>query len=316
MTILLRMLASGFVRFAQMLPLRVVARLGRYGGGLAYWLDARHRNMARANLAMSLGHEMTPEQIEGIARENFKRIGETFACALKTACMTDEELRPHLELGPDLFGEGERPSRVVVAIGHFGNFEMYARCGQLARGYQNATTYRGLAHPALDRVFQGLREKSGCRFFERRTEAAELRKFMNQEGVMLGLLSDQHAGNSGARIPFLGRECSTSTAAALMALRYGCTLLTGFCFRTGLAQWRLEGGARIETRVDGRARPIEDIMRDVNSAFEAAVRRDPANWFWVHNRWKDRRSKLGASAGNQRTAAELASAGAGTAVGR
>jgi lauroyl/myristoyl acyltransferase len=27
-------------------------------------------------------------------------------------------------------------------------------------------------------------------------------------------------------------------------------------------------------------------MRDVNSAFEKAVRRDPANWFWVHNRWK------------------------------
>jgi lauroyl/myristoyl acyltransferase len=23
---------------------------------------------------------------------------------------------------------------------------------------------------------------------------------------------------------------------------------------------------------------------------EAAVRRDPANWFWVHNRWKPRRT--------------------------
>jgi KDO2-lipid IV(A) lauroyltransferase len=30
------------------------------------------------------------------------------------------------------------------------------------------------------------------------------------------------------------------------------------------------------------------IMLDVNRAFEAAVRRDPANWFWVHNRWKAR----------------------------
>jgi lauroyl/myristoyl acyltransferase len=27
-------------------------------------------------------------------------------------------------------------------------------------------------------------------------------------------------------------------------------------------------------------------MRDINRAFELAVRRDPANWFWVHNRWK------------------------------
>jgi len=24
----------------------------------------------------------------------------------------------------------------------------------------------------------------------------------------------------------------------------------------------------------------------VNRAYETAIRRDPANWFWVHNRWK------------------------------
>ena len=27
-------------------------------------------------------------------------------------------------------------------------------------------------------------------------------------------------------------------------------------------------------------------MRAVNRALETAVRRDPANWFWVHNRWR------------------------------
>ena len=51
-------------------------------------------------------------------------------------------------------------------------------------------------------------------------------------------------------------------------------------------RWRIEAGARIPTREEGRARAIEDITRDVNTAFEAAIRRDPANWFWVHNRWK------------------------------
>ena len=45
----------------------------------------------------------------------------------------------------------------------------------------------------------------------------------------------------------------------------------------------------IPTRETGGPRPVHAIMRDVNRAFEAAVRRDPANWFWVHDRWKDRR---------------------------
>jgi lauroyl/myristoyl acyltransferase len=33
-------------------------------------------------------------------------------------------------------------------------------------------------------------------------------------------------------------------------------------------------------------------MRDVLRAHEAAVRRDPANWFWVHRRWKADASKV------------------------
>jgi KDO2-lipid IV(A) lauroyltransferase len=33
---------------------------------------------------------------------------------------------------------------------------------------------------------------------------------------------------------------------------------------------------------------MEAIMTDVNREFERAVRRDPANWFWVHDRWKKR----------------------------
>jgi KDO2-lipid IV(A) lauroyltransferase len=69
-------------------------------------------------------------------------------------------------------------------------------------------------------------------------------------------------------------------------LRYDCPLHTGICYRVGLAQWRIEPGPEIPTRINGEARPVADITRDINRAFEAAVRRDPANWFWVHNRWK------------------------------
>ncbi|HXG48769.1 MAG TPA: hypothetical protein VNO52_14180, partial [Methylomirabilota bacterium] len=71
-------------------------------------------------------------------------------------------------------------------------------------------------------------------------------------------------------------------------LRYRCPLHTAICYRVGLARWRLEIGEEIPTVEDGRRRPVEAIMRDVNAAFEAAIRRDPANWFWVHNHWKNR----------------------------
>jgi lauroyl/myristoyl acyltransferase len=178
------------------------------------------------------------------------------------------------------------PQRVVVAIAHFGNFELYARFGQFAPAYKCATTYRGLRQPSLDRLLQSLRERSGCVFFERRFDGPALRTFMHQSGVMLGLLSDQHAGDAGLRIPFLGHDCSTSAAPAIFALRYNCALYTGICYRVGLARWRIEAREEIPTRHNGEARSTKAIMIEVNRAFEQAVLRDPANWFWVHKRWK------------------------------
>ena len=51
--------------------------------------------------------------------------------------------------------------------------------------------------------------------------------------------------------------------------------------------FRSEAGAEIPTRdAEGRPRSTEAIMLDVNRAYEVAIRRDPANWFWVHKRWK------------------------------
>jgi KDO2-lipid IV(A) lauroyltransferase len=88
------------------------------------------------------------------------------------------------------------------------------------------------------------------------------------------------------QVPFFGHNCSTSAAPAIFALRYRCPLHTGFCYRVGLGRWQIEASDEIPTREGGQPRSIEAITLDISKAFEKAVRRDPANWFWVHNRWK------------------------------
>jgi KDO2-lipid IV(A) lauroyltransferase len=178
------------------------------------------------------------------------------------------------------------PQSRIVAIGHFGNFELYARFGQFVPIFKCATTYRALNQPALDRLLQSLRERSGCQFYERRTEGKVMRAHMSGTGLLLGLLADQTEGRGGLRLPFFGHDCSTSTAPAIFALRYNCPLHTAICYRVGLAKWEIEVGDEIPTRENSAPRSTAAIMRDVNRAFEIAVRRDPANWFWVHRRWK------------------------------
>ena len=291
---LLYYLARIVVGFLQALPLPWVARFGRVAGGLFYYLDARHRKVALKNLQLCFGSEKSQEEIAAIARENLKRIGESFCCAAKTAGMSFEQLKDRVTfVGAEKFlpPPGAPLQTFVVAIGHFGNFELYARFAQFLPAFKAATTYRGLRQPSLNRFMQQLRERSGCAFFERRTDASALKAAMAEQGLILGLLADQHAGNNGLRIPFFGHECSTSAAPALFALRYRTPLLTGICYRTGLARWRIEAGEEIPTHQNGEARSVEAIMGDVNQAFEQAIRRDPANWFWVHNRWKPRTAR-------------------------
>ncbi|MGH8024363.1 MAG: lysophospholipid acyltransferase family protein [Limisphaerales bacterium] len=275
-------LARGLIAFVQWLPLPWVARIGRVGGGLAFRLDARHRRVAVENLRMCFGGQMTPGQITGLAKEHFRRLGENYCCAVKTAAMSAEQLRPYVEF--DRPEQLQPPRRLVMAVGHFGNFELYPRFQNISSGYQCATTYRALKQPALNRLLLKLREKSGCLFFERRTDGPLLRAAMNRPNLLLGLLADQ--SSRGLRAPFFGHDCDTGLAPAIFALRYHCELYTAFCFRIAPAKWRLELGDKIATHDDGAPRSSGDIMRDVNRSFEKAIRRDPANWFWVHRRWK------------------------------
>lgn len=307
MQTLLYWFAKAIVKSIQALPLEIIARAGRICGSLAYFADARRRKIACENLHRCFP-EKTASEVKAIARENFRRLGENYICAVKTAGMKFEDVMARVELvnlerlttpthgqfiGPHQeFTEqgtpGAAPWNRIVAIGHFGNFELYALLARCLPGYTPATTYRGLNQPALNRLMEELRNRSGCLFFERRKGLRELMQALKRKGVLLGLLSDQHGGRKGVWGPFLGVECSTNPAAAVFALRYDSPLNTAICFRTGLARWRVAVGDEIPLVEQGVPRSVEAIMADVNAAFETAIRRDPANWFWVHNRWKPR----------------------------
>ena len=239
MQTLLYWFAKVIVLGIQALPLEIVARGGRIGGAIAHALDARHRKVAHANLRRCFP-EKTDAEIQQLVRENFRRLGESYACGVKTAGMKFEDVMKRTELvgleklatpargafvGPheEFTAQGTpgaAPSNRIVAIGHFGNFELYAMLARCLPGYKHATTFRGLNQPGLNRLLEELRNRSGCLFFERRSGLRELMRLLSQKGVLLGLLSDQHGGRRGVWAPFFGVECSTNPAPAVFALRY------------------------------------------------------------------------------------------------
>jgi KDO2-lipid IV(A) lauroyltransferase len=140
----------------------------------------------------------------------------------------------------------------------------------------------------MNRLFYDLRTRSGNLLFERRTEANDLKRALDKGGLLLVLVADQSARDGGLELSFFGQPCFASRAPAVMATRYDCELYAPICYRIGLGHWVIETGEAIPTQENCRRRSSEDITHDINVAMETAVRRDPANWFWVHNRWKTR----------------------------
>ena len=275
------------VLLVQSLPLKAAARLGRFLGFAAYFADTRRRRRAVHNLRCVFGREWDRNKIAAVAKENFQRLGESYCCAVKSVRMSDEQIKSHVRCvgGEPLRQANRRAKNQIVAIGHFGNFELYSRLGQLIGLSNTAATYRALKNSAANQIMETLRRQSETRFFERRKEAEALKKSLRHGGMVLGLLADHHAGG-GTAAEFLGMPCLATKAPAVLALRYRADLRAAICYRIGLAQWRIEIGEAIPLRNGNQARPIGDIIQNVQNALTEAVRRDPANWFWVHRRWR------------------------------
>ena len=275
----------------RLLPLKLVCFIGRQIGFVFYFIDTSHRKIAVNNLTNSLGNYHSESEITSIAKENFRRLGEVYLSVLKTAHISLKNLSDilsvkgleHLDLSQR--NDGSNPS-FMFAIGHFGNFELYANAGLFAPEFDVGTTYRGFNQPWVEKLVTKIRNRSGCHYFDRRFEGKKLMSFMKRPNSITGLLADQNAGRSGIKLPFFGLPCSTNPAPAIFSLRYNLRLHCCLCRRVGLGRWELELGPEISTHTNGNARSVNDIMSDINATYEDYIREDPANWFWVHNRWK------------------------------
>ena len=275
----------------RLLPLKLVCFIGRQIGFVFYFIDTGHRKIAVNNLTNSLGNYYSESEITSIAKENFRRLGEVYLSVLKTAHISLKNLSDilsvkgleHLDLSQR--NDGSNPS-FMFAIGHFGNFELYANAGLFAPEFDVGTTYRGFNQPWVEKLVTKIRNRSGCHYFDRRFEGKKLMSFMKRPNSITGLLADQNAGRSGIELPLFGLPCSTNPAPAIFSLRYNLRLHCCLCRRVGLGRWELELGPEIITHINGNARSVNDIMSDINTTYEDYIREDPANWFWVHNRWK------------------------------
>jgi lipopolysaccharide heptosyltransferase II len=275
-------LALGAITVIRWLPLAVCFVLGQVIGAFLWAILPRYRKLARENLSAAFANEKSSSEIRRLTFRHFTTLGANGICAFKVAALPKEAI---LRIAPLENSEGVRnilDSRgVVLAISHMGNWELYAQLAFHRPETCFGTVYQALRNPHLDDLINRDRRRLGVKTFDRK-KGFEPAIALLREAGSLGVLVDQSAGHGGIWMPFFNRLSSTSPLAAALAIRTNSAVVPAAIYTSGLARWRVV----FEEEIPYDPGEPEKLTADINSVLERQIRQSPADWFWVHNRWK------------------------------
>ncbi len=276
------------------LPLLVVYRLGQQAGWLAYLLLWPYRRLARANLTLAYGGRLSAKQIRRLTRRHFVQLGANLLSSVKASNLSLARLHEIATVEgmaniEDAFARGRG---VVMVLSHIGNWELFAQLCQFLPGQRWSTVYQPLGNRFIEAHVQRVRTLHGVVLFSRKSGFNGPTAFLRNGGAV-GVLVDQHAGDGGVWSPLFGRLASTSNLAALLALRTGAELVPLAVHTLAAARWRVVISPPIRTAAaDGSPLEVSQLTAEINRVLEKQIDDGPADWFWVHNRWKTPRPKF------------------------
>ena len=264
------------------LPLQWTFRLGQVLGLFGYVVFAKYRKLASANFRIAFP-EWTKKQVRKNGRDHFQTVTANLLCSFVLTQKPWDEASSYIDISP-LLAQASKikaASSVIWVINHIGNWELFILAPRWLQNPIWAVIYQKLRNGFLDRHVQRSRESSGVLTIDR-MEGLHRGVTILRSGGMLGILIDQHAGDKGVWTPFFGRLASTTPFPAVLAKKTGAVLMPVSIVTSGIARWRVEVGDFIPSRKASTA----EITARINLSLEKQIRKNPNDWFWVHNRWK------------------------------
>lgn len=268
------------------LPAAIGLAVGRRLGDLLWWVLPRRRAVALDNLQRAFGEECTPTGIRRLGRRSFQNVGMNL---VEGCCYflrpTDVMLsRVRMEGREHLQAAAAHGRGVLVLTAHFGNWELLAGAHGLS-GLPLSIVTRPLDHPLFEDFAARFRRRSGADLIVKKQAVREVLTALRCHR-MVGILLDQNATRAeGVFVPFFGSPASTSKGLALLALRTGAPVVPIFLRREPDGRHCMDVSPALPPPEDGE---VATYTATFNRVIEAAIRRAPEQWFWMHDRWRTR----------------------------
>jgi KDO2-lipid IV(A) lauroyltransferase len=279
-------LAVGLLRLLALLPFRWQWALGRALGELGFRVAGARREVARVNLRLCLPERSEAER-EALLREHFGWIGVAAVCQGLSWAAPVHRLRRIVRIrGRELIDRRIAQRRpVIVLVPHFVGLEL-GGTAFTAMVHPGMYMYQRIRNPVIDRVVKRARTRFGSIPVERKDDLRALIRELRR-GTPFFYLPDQDPGrHRGVFAPFCGIAAATVPTLGRIARLAGAIVVPTF------ARF-LPDGKGLELIFDPPLEgfPSGDAEADaarMNQIIEARIHTMPAQYFWVHRRFKTR----------------------------
>jgi Kdo2-lipid IVA lauroyltransferase/acyltransferase len=276
--------------FLRILPRAFGTAIIKFLANVAYYLDSRHRHIARVNLAIAFP-ELPQSERDRIARSSFQNTGLNLLEISRLPDLTPGNIASVVNYDPE-FGlnnykaAAAKGKGILYLTGHFGAWELLPSAHAL-HGYPLSFVTRPLDNVFLDRYLLRLRESKGNRVIAKKNSARAILKSLKSNGAA-GILIDQNTSpQEGMFVDFFGLPAATTTGMAFLALHTGSPVLPGYLTPMRHGRYTIKFLPPIEVVQTG------DIQQDLavntrkfNEVLEHIIREQPESWLWGHKRWK------------------------------
>ena len=259
--------------------------------GIILFLSLKHyRQKALDNLRPSFP-EKSESEIQKIARDAFVYLAEF---GIEWLYMSRMAKRPehYLEIeGVEKIHTALKEGKgALLLVTHGGNWEVAALIAGFLIARPVNTIIYALARPLRNFYLYDyslrLRSLTGLKSI---SKIGAVRKTFNRlkQNAVVATLVDQRVSEGSVEVNFFGRPALTTSLPALVALRLGTPVFLVITRRTPDFRFVMHVEGPIPIQVSGDLeRDIQTNTQAFNNKLEVEIRKNPAHWLWMHNRWR------------------------------
>lgn len=257
-------------------------------GRIAYTFASQTRDLIILHLGLAFSKEKSMREILDLSKLTFKMLGKNAGDVLRARNVKSlDDLNKFLEThGIENFESATAKGKGVIFLTcHLGAFDLQIT-NMALRGLKPNIIGTPLKDERLNDLLFNYRNAYGAVAVERGRETLRLIKAL-LTGGSVAILIDQDTKVKSRFVDFFGMKAATPVGAAILAIKTGAAVVPTYIFLGEDNKQHMHILPEIPLVLTGDEENDMLINTQNYTRFiEEQIRQHPAQWVWMHERWK------------------------------